>query len=212
MLLNLPGLEMVNLKDVYKLDFVPQIDGELAKERDTSADSYQASIVKTPTLKPAGDETLLVVRIGFDQNAADDDGKIRVSPMSVRLVGWKDNGGVKSYSNYYPIGTLENAAVLLRNKPDDPLIMASGKSVDFVFKIPRDAVFTDASAKPKEIEIKPGVFIEVKRMAQMDLGGRTIKGPPTYSKDLDQADRAQAAGSDEEYPGARREWRIGGCG
>ena len=185
-LLNLPGLQMVSLDDVFKLDSVPQIDAEQHDIRDGSPDGFHDTVGKNPTLKPGADEMLLGVRIKFDANATDEDGKARVSPLSVRLVGWKDEGGAKVYSNFNPIGTLEDTAALYRNKPDDPLIVQGGKSVDFVFKLPREEVLTDASAKPKDLTIKPGVFVEVKRMAQMDLAGREVKGAPVYSKDLDQ--------------------------
>jgi len=154
------------------------MDAELKGMRETP-------LVDSPTLKPGADETLLVVRITFDQNATDEDGKVRVSPMSVRLVGWTDKGGAKEFSDYYAIGTLEQASTLLRNKPDDFLIVNGGKSADFVFEVPRDAVFTDASAKPKDLTIKDGVFVEVKRMARMDLSGRTVKGPPTFDKNVE---------------------------
>jgi hypothetical protein len=179
-LLNLPGLTMVEFKDLYKLDSVPQIDADFKEERETPLVAPNAK-----PLTPAGDEMLLVARVSFTNSASDDDGKVRVSPLSVRLVGWQDQNGTRQYANYNPVGTLEEATVLFRNKPDDPLIVPGGKSVDFVFKLPRDAVLTDANAKPKDLVIKDGVFLEVKRMAQMDLSGKEIKGPPVYSKDVE---------------------------
>ena len=122
-LLNLPGLQMVDLKDVFKLDSAPEMDSELKGMRETPLLSEKGDTLKT---KP--DETLLIVRVAFDQNATDDDGKVRFSPMSIHLVGWTDDGGAKSFSDYYPIGTLEDGYALLRNKPDDPLIISGGKS------------------------------------------------------------------------------------
>ena len=55
-------------------------------------------------------------------NATDDDSKFRVSCGAVRLVGYKQSGESREYTNYNPIGTLEDASVLLRNKPDDPAL------------------------------------------------------------------------------------------
>jgi hypothetical protein len=179
-LLNLPGLEMVNLKDVFKLDSVMQFDGELKEVRETPLVSEKGEV-----LKPTGDEILLVTRIQFTDTATDEDTKVRVSPASVRLVGYETKGGSAVYQNFHPIGTLEGTNVLLRNKPDDFLEINGGKSVDFVFKIPRAAIFDIDSPKAKDLEIKNGVFVEVKRMAQMDLSGKTIKPAVTPDKDVE---------------------------
>jgi hypothetical protein len=179
-LLNLPGLEMVNLKDVFKLDSVTQLDGELKEVRETPLVPE-----KGETLKPTGDEILLVTRIQFTDTATDEDTKVRVSPASVRLVGYETKGGSSVYQNFHPIGTLEGTNVLLRNKPDDFLVINGGKAVDFVFKLPKAFIFDIDSPKAKDLEIKSGVFVEVKRMAQMDLGGKTIKPAVTPDKDVE---------------------------
>ena len=179
-LLNLPGLEMVNLEDVSKLDSVMQIDGELKEARETPLVSEKGEM-----LKPTGDEILLVTRIKFTDSATDDDTKVRVSPASVRLVGWETKGGSRVYQNFHPIGTLEGTNLLLRNKPDDPLVINGGKAADFVFKIPKSYVFDIDSPKAKDLEIKEGVFVEVKRMAQMELAGKTVKPAVTASKDVE---------------------------
>ena len=54
---------------------------------------------------------LLIVRISFDNNGSDEDSKVRVSPLAVRLVGWQQKGDTKVYVNYNPIGTLEGAVL-----------------------------------------------------------------------------------------------------
>lgn len=181
-LLNLPSLEMVHLVDLFKLDSVPEMDSDFPDMRENKASLAPA---KGDTLKTAPDEILLITRINFDNNGSDEDSKVRVSPLAVRLVGWQQKGDTKVYVNYNPIGTLEGASVLLRNKPDDPLILAGGKSADFVFKVARADLLKDENPKATDLTIKDGVFIEVKRMARMDLGGKSIKGAPTFSKDVE---------------------------
>jgi hypothetical protein len=181
-LLNLPSLEMVHLVDLFKLDSVPEMDSDFPDMRENKAPLAPA---KGDTLKTAPDEMLLITRITFDNNGSDEDSKVRVSPLAVRLVGWQQKGDTKVYVNYNPIGTLEGASVLLRNKPDDPLILSGGKSADFVFKVARADVLKDEDPKAKDLDIKDGVFVEVKRMARIDLGGKSIKGAPTFNKDVE---------------------------
>ncbi|HEX3357056.1 MAG TPA: CvpA family protein [Tepidisphaeraceae bacterium] len=185
-LLNLPGLQMVNLQDVFKMDSVFEIDAEFHSVREGVNRDLQPLVPeKGDTLKAAADQTLLVVRVSFGTDAGDEDNKVRVSCGAVHLVGWKDQGGTRAYTDYNPLGTLENANVLFRNKPDDPIVLQSGKSADFVFQVNRDDVFKDPNPKTKEADIKNGVFVGVKRMAQLDLSGRTVKGPPNLSKDVE---------------------------
>jgi hypothetical protein len=104
--------------------------------------------------------------------------------------------------NYLPLGTMENN-VIAANKPDDFLIIEPGKSVDFVFYVPRAEVLTGGAAssgkQPKKAaagaasgateaeaetaKINRGVFIEAKRMARVDLGGKDVS--PTVEGSAD---------------------------
>jgi hypothetical protein len=188
--LNLPSLQMVSLQDVFKVDSAPEIDAEFQSVREGINHDQKPLVAEKGDVFPNGadkspDKTLLIVRVSFSAEAGDEDNKVRVSCGAVRLVGWKDQGGDRTYINYTPIGTLENANVIFRNKPDDPIVLNSGKSADFVFQVDRDDVFKDSNPKTKEVDIKKGVFVEVKRMAQLDLSDRTVKGPPTLSKDVE---------------------------
>src|SRR5262249_29384288 len=101
-LLNLPGLQMVSLKEVYWVpDKGPQMDGEIKSLRGNE------------TLAPEpGDpgNPLIVVRVAFDSNATDEDSKVRVCCGSVRLVAF--NESKQQYQNYFAIGTMENATAV----------------------------------------------------------------------------------------------------
>jgi len=119
--------------------------------------------------KPQPDNVLLVVRATFDSvNADEKNSLLSISPASVRLVA----GG----RNYFPIGTLEAGAILMRNAPDDYLFIAAGKGADFVFEVPASEVLAVASAADKSAapKIADGVFIEAKRLARVALGGKTL--------------------------------------
>jgi len=131
-------------------------------------------------LEPAKDETFLVVRLEFSNEAGDTDNKVRISPGAVRLLAWRDEGGQKKYLNYTPIGTLEGGHTLARNKADDYMFVPSGKAADFVFKVKRDDVFKDKAG-----EFKEGIFVEAKRMARIPLAGLFAKSPVVYSADVE---------------------------
>jgi len=128
--------------------------------------------------KRNGNEVQLVVRVMFGKDAADSDTNMRVSPASIRLVA----GG----QNLYPAGTLENGQ-LYANKVDDFLIVnvkAADAGADFVFFVNPDDVIAggagavdpkSASKDPKDApKVKDGVFVEVKRLARIDLSGKAV--------------------------------------
>lgn len=112
---------------------------------------------------PEGD--MLIVRVKPDGEQADKkDNLMRFSCAAVRLVaGGKD---------YRPVGTLASGT-LLRNLPDDPLFLPSGKAVDLVFIVPSESLSADPqkAISAPGAKVAPGVFIEFKRMARADLSG-----------------------------------------
>jgi hypothetical protein len=133
--------------------------------------------------KKSGKDVQLVVRVMFTKDAADADGNVRVSPASVRLVA----GG----NNVFPVGTLENG-VLYSNKVDDFLfinVKGADSGADFVFFVNPDDVLDNAGAASSAkdaakdasaaaaaatAKVKDGVFVEVKRLALVDLSGKAV--------------------------------------
>ena len=128
---------------------------------------------------PDGPTTLAVVRVNFGGDSGDSDGFLRLSPAAVRLC--------TSGRDFYPIGTLVGGTLLLANRFDDPLIvdLKSGQAVDFVFPILTDDLNESTEGKVKRLHFKNDAFLEVKRFALADLGGRELEPtPPDSTVDL----------------------------
>ena len=162
--LNLPGkTAQVTVPDPG----VFRIDADLTKSQ---IDAELSTLHERPVKLTKGPNDLqLVVRVLFNKDAADKDGYVRLSPGSVRLVG----GG----RNFYPVGTLEAGKVLYAHMLDDFLLInvkAEDRAADFVFFIDEPELIVSGDAK--EQTIKEGVFIEVKRLARIGLGGREVAG------------------------------------
>jgi hypothetical protein len=82
--------------------------------------------------------------------------------------------------NYFPLGTLQEGHLLYSNKPDDSLFVPvkdENRGADLVFLVSRaDVLDPTVDEKSKELKVARGVFLEVKRMARVDLSGQTIEG------------------------------------
>lgn len=160
---------------------LPQIDAEIDQIRKRALDE---------TISPTVTETLLVVRILMHSSTVDGDRLFRFSPGSIRLVA---NG-----RDYHPIGTLEDAHLLVSNRIDDFIFAKpeqnSPVGIDLVFKLPQDAFAVDASETT--MTVKEGVFIEMKRYARIDLSGMTIlkENPPLDPRSARTVLRKQATG------------------
>jgi hypothetical protein len=161
--LNLASSQQVTVDGVFSLEQVAQADGEIAKLRQGAS--------KSEALKPPDTQVLLVVRTLFSKDATDNDNIFRFSPASARLVA----GG----QNYFPIGTLEKGNLLLRNRIDDYLfveVQNDDRGADLVYLVDKKNLLEapaggKADAAPT---IKPGVFLEVKRLGRVDLGEKKI--------------------------------------
>ena len=129
---------------------------------------HQRGITSLKAIDPSTDKMQLVVRVLFEQNAADADRMVRLAPASIRLCA--------NERNYYPVGTLENGLVYA-NKVDDFLLLnlkEKDGGADFVFLVnPSDITTGDPKAKVQKIN--DGVFLEAKRMARVDLSGKEIQ-------------------------------------
>jgi Colicin V production protein len=127
------------------------------------------------------DQILIAVRVVFGKDASDrEDWLVRFSPAGIRLVAKKLDAadGEKKFTNYIPMGTVENTKdgmIVYLDKPDDFLIADAKEKpacVDLVFAVDKDGFL----AGEKERKIADGTFLEVKRMAREDLSGKPILG------------------------------------
>ena len=109
-----------------------------------------------PTYQPPAGKTAIVVRVLFQGDVAEN-GFVRFGPGNARLVA----GG----EQYFPIGTLEAAAVLVAHKPDDFILTPGG--VDLVYEVDSDIAIEGDKLAPKS-------FLQFKRHARVDLGGQPL--------------------------------------
>lgn len=121
---------------------IRQVEGDLRVDGDSVSDR----------LEPESSQAILVMRVLFDSDAQDE-GYVRFSPGSMRLVV----GG----EQYFPIGTLESATVLIANTPDDYLHAEQG--ADLVFLVDREVALEGET-------LADDAFLQVKRYARVDLG------------------------------------------
>jgi hypothetical protein len=151
-------------------------------QRDAEASQLRTGgALKPITLLPS--ETFLVVRVTLNMQAADQkDRTVRLSPAAVRLVvniapkGSSD----PEFTNLYPVGTLQDATTLFLAKMDDFLFVPIGgegdHGIDLVFKVSKKLF----DSKPPE-----GTFLEIKRLARIDLTGVEIKPGPKPDPNYD---------------------------
>jgi hypothetical protein len=168
------GVQDVTVAGLFSLPSVFQAESEVPKTRAI----FTAKLGQA--LKPKPDEILLVVRTVFAHSAVDSDSLIRVSTGAVHLVApvAKDDGTV-AYTDYYPLGTLEGDSTLFLNKLDDPLFLdahGGAQAADFVFIVKKGGFIDTAKMK-----VLPGAFLDVKRMARVDLSDQLVKSEFTTS-------------------------------
>lgn len=163
--------ELKSEAPLYTLEEIIEIDAEFSQIR---GPFIQVKTKGGGLLKPSADQMLLVVRGDFDISASDDDKFMRISTGAVRLVG-VGGDGKKTYVNYTPLGTVDND-LLYRNRPDDPIVinLTNDGYVDFLFLVNKSDILAPGDPKSGSRTIKPGVFFEAKRMARVDLSGKSI--------------------------------------
>jgi hypothetical protein len=161
--------------DLYRLDSIERRDHEYKEIR-------QRPFEATP-LKPTNAQLLVVVRALFNRSAVDKDGLVRFSPGAVRLVARRGTGASAEWVNYYPIGTVDNAKTLYTSAPDDYLF-ADAKSADsgadFAFLVDKSGFAEGGQAPTAALEVAEGTFLEFKRLAREDLGGKKVSPPGAY--------------------------------
>jgi len=163
-----------------------QIDGEVPQV-------HQRPVTVKKPAPP--DDFPLVVRLMFNHDASDQDGIVRLSPGSVRLVA--------DGTNYWPVGTIERGTTLYTNKMDDHLIVNvkdNDRGADFLFFVDAHKV-VDGDPKAKtDRKVKDGVFVEAKRLAKIDLGGQEIRPGVTKSKEVEVVRKAAVVDKDKKAP------------
>ena len=159
-------LHAMDIKGLYHLE------DKKGKEFETDAEYTKIRNKKLAEVHPTANQMFLVVRILFFKQAADKDNLFRFSPGSCRLVVPKASRGAEEplWTDYYPVGTYDNQMKkLFIDKLDDMLFidMREGDhGADLVYLV--DKAEFDKQA-PR------GTFIEVKRLARVDLGGMDVK-------------------------------------
>ena len=155
-----------------------QKDAEFAKLRSAGA------------LKPIpfdANKMFLIVRVAFDPQAADQKDRVfRFSPGSARLQAYlsRTESGSPGYVDFYPVGTMQNASTLMLSKPDDFLFVQLAdhpQGVDLVYVVPKHDFEKKA---PRGEPGMPGAFVEVKRLARVDISGEEVKSGPAANADF----------------------------
>jgi len=120
-------------------------------------------------------DLLVALRVKFTKDASDTDSFVRFSPASARLVTLKkEDSGVMSLANYYPLGSIEDGTRLYVNKMDDFLFadLKNGeREVDLVYRLDQSAI---AKGSQGQTEFPAGSFLEVKRLGRVSLAGTAI--------------------------------------
>ena len=158
------------------------------------------------TFKVAANQVPLIVRIVVARGAADSDGRFRFSPGSIRLLtGGKD---------YTPVGVIYEPGrvnLLMNFRVDDFLVATLDKdnataTIDLMFAIDKADVLEDPAAK-EGLKVRSGAFIEVKRLARVDLSEKEIEqSMPTPASDdmLWKKEAVQAIGTRMAETGAEK--------
>ena len=161
--------------ELYRLDSIDRRDHEYKELRQRPFDA-------TP-LKPTNAQVLVVARVLFNRSAVEKDGFVRFSPGAVRLVARQGGGANAEWVNYYPLGTVDNAKVLYVSAPDDYLFAdakAGDGGADFAFLVDKSGFAEGGNSPNATLEVAEGTFLEFKRLAREDLGGKKLSPPSAY--------------------------------
>ena len=182
--MNTDANQPFKVSGVFTQPSFTELDGELVlASRSTDAANLD------PVLKPADNQTLLVVRTGNFRRKTPVMMPIPscFSPGSVRLVaGHKSATGV-DFKNYYPIALLDPHRIAVLQKLDDYLFSDMKKpkdrTIDFIFAVDNDHLDGDPTKPP--FKLPDGSFIEFKRDGQVDLSNASVDFGPTPNDDVD---------------------------
>lgn len=116
------------------------------------------------TLSKDSNHQRLVVRLRFDDQAADPDGYVRLTPAAAPLIL---DGQI-----FYPIGAMTDSGLALYRLDDQILVSMKqqNRKVDLVYSLPKDLIAKYAST---------GTFVQGKASVQIKLFGRVdLSGKP----------------------------------
>jgi uncharacterized membrane protein required for colicin V production len=170
---------------------LPEIRDKKGVKKDNSNLGKDEAKLAKEDLRATGNQKILIIRTLFSKGTGEEKDSIaRFTPAAVRLVTHDSNGAAK---NYYPLGTMDawSGGTFWPNRIDDPMfIKAEDDAADFVFMIDdlnealEGAVVEPKKGKPEAtkapaaIVMKEGVFLEVKHLARVDLGGKSVENAP----------------------------------
>jgi hypothetical protein len=162
--------QMVQVEGLYLIDSVPKVSPHDFKT------IHEAATTPKAPFKAAPGQALVVIRVVFKQDAADADRVVRLSPGGVRLAAFRNGGpdGTER-ANYYPVGTLQGSDLIYTHHVDDFLFLdvrEGDGAADFVFQVDPRGFFEGGAAGGEAVQ--RGVFLEVKRMARIELGGKQV--------------------------------------
>ena len=181
----LPTNNPVSIAGAYRVDSIDAKDGYGSVDKSINLstsirpEAYKYKV--GPTLKRSGDLVPLVIRVKLASTATDDEDHIfRFGLGNVRLVA-RPAEGPDTYgpaTDYYPVGTLQDGKTVLINRADDFLFVNLGNGeagFDAVFMVDGKVL----NANGKQTVFAPGTFLNVKRLALLDLSGTPVTvGPP----------------------------------
>lgn len=163
----------------------PESGGDGSKPTGIRPDVVKAAdgsnVIRTKKMDPyqaKSGQTLVVIRTKFHRDDTDDGTNFfSFTPAGIRLC--------YSHKNYFPIGTLEYpakrgqpAVIFYSNKPDDCMFTRGDAAADLVFELPESVVKSG-----NRFVMPNGAFIEVKRLAHVDLSSRPISSIQQASAD-----------------------------
>lgn len=104
--------------------------------------------------------TPVVVRVTFP-------GSTVLTAAAVRLVV----KGKDDYVDCYPVGSYQHGERLMLTRPDDPMLVDPGPSVDFVFMVDSESLI---KSEDSTLRLPRGTFLEAKEAARVDLSNKEI--------------------------------------
>lgn len=120
------------------------------------------------TLSKDNSHQWLVVRLKFEDQAADPDGYVRLTPAAAPLIL---DGQI-----FYPIGAMTESGLALYRLDDQILISMKqqNRKVDLVYSLPNDLIAKHASTGTFT---RGKAFLQIKLFGRVDLSGKPLNTP-----------------------------------